>query len=218
MKPPREAAGTIRRPLVGASEVEQFLQDNPDFLAQRPDLYLALEPPQRVHGERMADHMAAMLAAARVHLREAENEAHAHQREHPAFAHRAEAAVLALLRAPDALECVTQEWPGVLGVDACHVGCETTRRKHVNRLPDGTLAKVLPPGRSAVIRAAPIQMEPLHREVAHLIRRDALARVPAPGGQPMLLAIGVRDPDALPASAVDSIVFLGRALGAALAR
>jgi uncharacterized protein len=218
VKPPRSASAELKRPGVSAADVEAWLLAHPDFLAQRPELYLALEPPQRVHGERMADHMAAMLAAARVHLREAESEAHAHPREHAGFAQRTEEAILALLRAPDALECVTQEWPTILNVDACHVGCETTQRRHVNRLPAGTLAQVLPPGRSAVIRAAPIHMEPLHRESAHVIRRDALARVPAPGGQPMLLALGVRDAEALPASSVDSIVLLGRAVGAALAR
>ncbi|NCY24472.1 MAG: DUF484 family protein [Alphaproteobacteria bacterium] len=68
MKPPR--GSTLNRQAVDAQSVEAWLRDHPDFLAQRPDLYLELEPPQRVHGERMADHMAAMLAAARVHVRE----------------------------------------------------------------------------------------------------------------------------------------------------
>lgn len=217
MKSSRTA--TLKRSTTAAEDVENWLLSHPDFLAQRPELYLALEPPQRVHGERMADHMAAMLAAARVHIREVDAESQQCSRQpNPAFAIRASEAVLALLRAPDALECVAQEWPAILGVDACHVGCETVQRRHVVKLATGTLAQLLPPGRDAVVRSAPLHVEPLHKEAAPVIRRDALARVPAPGGQPMLLAVGARDADMLPAAAVESIAFLGRAVGAALAR
>lgn len=217
MKSPRTT--TLKKPAIAAEDVENWLLAHPDFLARRPELYLALEPPQRVHGERMADHMAAMLAAARVHIREVDAEVQLNNRQpNPGFAARAAEAVLALMRAPDALECVARQWPAILGVDACHVGCETVQRKHVVRLATGTLSQLLPPGRDAVIRSAPLHVEPLHKEAAPVIRRDALARVPAPGGQPMLLAIGARDAEMLPAAAVESIAFLGRAVGAALAR
>lgn len=219
MKPPR--ASTLSRPAVDAQAVEAWLREHPDFLAQRPDLYLELEPPQRVHGERMADHMAAMLAAARVHVREVDADMQAALstgRAGLGLASRVGEAVLALMRAPEPLECVRHELPALLGVDSCHVGCETTARRNVSRLPPGTLGQLLPQGRDAVVRATPMHAEMLHREAAPLIRRDALARVPAPGGQPMLLAIGARDPDALPSSGAESLAFLGRAVGAALAR
>ena len=45
--------------------VEAFLRRNPGWLAAHADLYALLDPPQRVHGERLADHMAALLLAAR---------------------------------------------------------------------------------------------------------------------------------------------------------
>ena len=201
--------------------VEAWLRDHPDFLAQRPDLYLELEPPMRVHGERMADHMAAMLAAARVHVREVDADMQAALstgRAGLGLAARVGEAVLALMRAPDPLECVSHELPALLGVDSCHVGCEATARKHVVRLPPGTLSQLLPPGRDAIVRVTPMHVEMLHREAAPLVKRDALARVPAPGGQPMLLAVGARDPDALPTTGAESLAFLGRAVGAALAR
>ena len=219
MKPPR--AETLARPVVSADAVESWLRQHPDFLALRPDLYLELEPPLRVHGERMADHMAAMLAAARVHVREVDADMQAALstgRAGLGLAARVGEAVLALMRAPEPLECIRHELPALLGVDSCHLGCETTSRKNVSRLPAGTLNQLLPPGRDAVVRATPIHAEMLHREAAPLIRRDALARVPAPGGQPMLLAIGARDPDALPTTGAESLAFLGRAVGAALAR
>ena len=206
---------------VTADAVEAWLRDHPDFLAQRPDLYLQLEPPLRVHGERMADHMAAMLAAARVHMREVDADMRAALdtgRAGMGLAARVGEAVLALMRAPDPLECVSHELPALLGVDSCHVGCETRARRNVNRLPAGTLSQLLPPGRDAVVRVTPLNVEVLHREAAPLVKRDALARVPAPGGQPMLLAIGTRDPEALPTNGAESLAFLGRAVGAALAR
>ncbi|MCX7932275.1 MAG: DUF484 family protein, partial [Rhodovarius sp.] len=204
MKTPRNS--TLSRSGITAAQVEEYLRAHPDFLAQRPELYLVLEPPQRVHGDRMADHMAAMLAAARVHLREAEAEGQAARGRAQGFADRAALAVLALLRAPDVLECVTQEWPQILGVRCCHIGCEATQRRYVPRLPAGTVADLLPPGRDAVIRLTPIQLPLLHRESAPHIVRDALARIPAPGGQPMLLAIGAASAEELPTGAVESVL------------
>lgn len=206
---------------VTAELVDAFLRDHPDFLALRPGLYLQLEPPMRVHGERMADHMAAMLAAARVHVREVDADMQAALstgRAGLGLAARVGEAVLALMRAPDPLECVSHELPALLGVDSCHVGCETRACRNVTRLPAGMLSQLLPSGRDAVVRVMPMQVDALHREAAPLVRRDALAWVPAPGGQPMLLAIGARDPEALPTTGAETLAFLGRAVGAALAR
>ena len=48
---------------------------------------------------------------------------------------------------------------------------------------------------------------------------DALARVPVWTGHPTLLALGARDPNALPAKqSTATLAFLGRAVAAALAR
>ena len=45
--------------------VARFLRATPDFLARNPELYRELVPPERPHGEAMADHMASMLSRAR---------------------------------------------------------------------------------------------------------------------------------------------------------
>ena len=50
---------------MGGEAVAAFLRAHPEFLAERPELYRALTPPRRVHGEALADHMAAMLIAER---------------------------------------------------------------------------------------------------------------------------------------------------------
>ncbi|WP_160122291.1 GAF domain-containing protein [Rhodovarius lipocyclicus] len=200
-------------------DVEAWLRANPGFLAENPELYLVLAPPARVHGEAMADHMAAMLAAARDRVRAGAadmQQALASGRAGTGLAARAQEAVLALMRARDPLECVTQEWPALLGLDSCLVGCERTARAHVARLPAGTLKRVLPAGREAILRPVPRETELFHREAAPLIRRDALARIPS--AQPMLLALGAREPEMLPGTGLESLIFLGRAIGAALSR
>ena len=45
--------------------VEAFLRANPAWLAEHPELCRVLEPPVRMHGEGLADHMAAMLRVQR---------------------------------------------------------------------------------------------------------------------------------------------------------
>ena len=47
-----EAAGADGDRLIAA-----FLRATPGWLAAHPDLYVVLEPPQRVHGEAVADHI-----------------------------------------------------------------------------------------------------------------------------------------------------------------
>ncbi|MGH7115569.1 MAG: hypothetical protein ACREE9_13865, partial [Stellaceae bacterium] len=55
------------RDAVQEEQVVAFLRARPRFLAERPDLYRVLAPPRRVHGEQLADHMAAMIEAGREH-------------------------------------------------------------------------------------------------------------------------------------------------------
>ena len=45
--------------------VAAFLREHPAWLSEHPELYRVLAPPERVHGDGLADHMAAMLRAAR---------------------------------------------------------------------------------------------------------------------------------------------------------
>jgi uncharacterized protein YigA (DUF484 family) len=205
-----------------AEAVAAFLAAHPDFLAERPDLYRILTPPRRVHGERLADHMAAMLSAERRRVRslEAEMEAAvAVGRAGNGLNVRVRLAVLALMRAQDVTETVTQEVPALLGVETCTLLSEQPDRRGIVKLPRGTVARLLGPGRDAVVRAVPTETELLHQEAAPLVARDALARVPLWTGQPTLLALGARDPAALPARQANAtLAFLGRVVAAAMAR
>ncbi|MBX6375252.1 MAG: DUF484 family protein [Acetobacteraceae bacterium] len=218
--------------------VAAFLRAHPEFLAERPDLYRVLLPPKRVHGEVFADHMAAMLAAERNRLRAIEAEMDAllaDGRAGTGLAVRVRLAVLALMRANDVVETVTQELPALLGIETCTLAAEPAPGRLQRRrppsathgwsrwgvlpLPPGTVARLLGPGRDAVVRSQPTDREMLHAEAAPLVVRDALARVPLFGGGPMLLALGARDAASLPArQATATIAFLGRAVAAALAR
>jgi uncharacterized protein YigA (DUF484 family) len=199
-----------------------FLHANPDFLSERPDLYRLLDPPRRVHGERLADHMAAMLAAERRRVRSLEAEMDAAVtagRAGHGLTIRVRLAVLALMRCTDVTETVTQELPALLGIETCTLLAETPDRRGVIKLPRGFVARLLGPGRDALVRAVPTETELLHQEAAPLVTRDALARVPVWTGNPTLLAIGARDPGALPArQTTATLAFLGRAVAAALAR
>lgn len=202
--------------------VAAFLEAHPDFLAERPELYRLLSPPRRVHGERLADHMAAMLAAERRRVRslEAEMEAAvAVGRAGNGLNVRVRLAVLALMRANDVTETVVQEVPALLGIETCTLLAEAPDRRGVIKLPRGAVSRLLGRGRDAVVRAVPTEAELLHQEAAPLVARDALARVPVWTGQPTLLALGTRDPAVLPARQVTAtLAFLGRAVAAAMAR
>jgi len=199
-----------------------FLRANPGFLAERPDLFRLLEPPRRVHGERIADHMAAMLGAERRRARSLEAEidaAVAAGRAGHGLTIRVRLAVLALMRCTDVVETVTQEIPALLGIETCSLLSELPDRRGVLPLPRGSVASLLGPSRDALVRATPMDTALLHQEAASLVTRDALIRVPIWTGHPTLLALGTRDAPALPArQSTATLTFLGRAVAAAMAR
>jgi uncharacterized protein YigA (DUF484 family) len=219
-----------------AEEVAAFLVANPDFLARRPELYRALTPPRRVHGENLADHMAAMVSVERARYRALEAEIQAAVAEGRAgngLALRVRLAVLALMRARDVPDTVTQEWPPALRLETCTLlaeprplraifngRAETAVPRHgVRPLPEGTVARLIGPGRDARVRIEVTDAELLHAEAAPLVSRDALVKVPLWCGTPCMLALGARDGIALPTrQSVQTLAFLGRAVAAALAR
>jgi len=192
--------------------VEAFLRANPAWLAEHPQLYHVLEPPQRVHGEGLADHMAAMLRAQRANV----DGLLAAGRASAGLAGRVQDAVLALLRCGDPADCVSGEMPGILAVDAAHL-CVEGELSGARWLPGGTVTRLLN-GYQVVFRDEPDDAWLLHAEAAGLARHDALVRVPG-DGPPALIALLARDRHVLdPAQGPGALAFLGRAVGAALGR
>jgi uncharacterized protein YigA (DUF484 family) len=198
--------------------IADYLRANPDFLVARPELYRVLTPPQRVHGEALADHMTAMVRIERAHAAHQEDRAATvleAGRAAASLAERVHEAVLSLIAAHDVFECVANELPHLLGVDAAALCCETFIPGW-RSLPPGAIAMLMH-GRQMVCRDRPSDAVLLHAEAALLAERDVLVRLPA--SQPALLALVSRDPAALPglhASAAYGL--LGRVLGAVLAR
>jgi uncharacterized protein YigA (DUF484 family) len=205
-----------------AAHVAAFLREHPSFLAEHPDLYRVLLPPVRVHGEAMADHMAAMLRAERGHASAMADRADgvlAAGRAAAGLAGRVQAAVLALIRAADPADCVSAEMPGILAVDAAALCMEDPdgRMQGIRRLAPGMIAARLG-GRDVVYRDQPADSVLLHAEAAPLARHDALIRVPG-DGQPAMLALATRERRTLdPAQGAGALAFLGRAVAAALGR
>ncbi|MEY4843920.1 MAG: hypothetical protein RL312_201, partial [Pseudomonadota bacterium] len=170
-----------------AEEVEEFLRAHPDFLASRPELYRALAPPRRVHGDGLTDHMAAMLGAERERASALDAElrlALDAERAGLGLVSRVRLAVLALMRSDDAPETVVQEWPNLLGLESCTLCTEPPEnpgqlwmRPEQRPLPRGMVERLLARGRDVLVRDKPEETEALHGEAAALITRDALVRV-----------------------------------------
>lgn len=214
MSSPRPQSGNA-----DAAEIIAFLRDNPGFLAENPGLYRVLTPPARVHGERIADHMAAMLRAERAHAAAMTSKADgvlAAGRATAGLTERVHAAVLALISAADIVDCVTAELPGLLAVDAASL-CVEASQTGARTISPGTVVRLLG-GRDVVFRSGPADARSLHAEAALLARHDALVRVPM-AGPPALLSLAARDAHALDASqGTGALAFLGRAVAAALSR
>lgn len=219
-----------------AEAVAAYLLDHPDFLARRPHLYRTLAPPRRVHGENMADHMAAMVAAERTRTRGLEAEVQAAVADGRAGATLVmcvRLAVLALMRSRDVVETVNQELPALLRVESCSLLSEPTltasgrpsdltfgfRRAGFLPIPTGSLVRLIGRGRDARVRTEVTEATMLHAEAAELVTRDALVRVPLACGTPCLLALGARDATSLPTrQTATTLAFLGRIVAAALSR
>ncbi|HEY8289291.1 MAG TPA: hypothetical protein VIG49_08490 [Acetobacteraceae bacterium] len=202
-----------------AAFVAAFLRTNPDWLAANPDLYRILVPPARVHGERLADHMAAMVQAERAHaaaMAERADDVLAAGRAAAGLTGRVQEAVLALLRSSDPIDCITSEMPGILAMDAIHV-CMESLHVAARPLSPGTVNRLLN-GRQVLFRDIATDARLLHAEAAGLAGHDALVRLPGEG-PPALLALLARDARTLdPIQGAGALTFLGRAVAAALGR
>ena len=221
----RGRAGTVEPDADEVAFVEAFLHAHPGFLADRPALYRALTPPRRVHGERLADHMAAMLAAERERSAELRNRTEAllaAARINAVIQSRAQRAVLAVMAArgtADALDIIVQDWPALLGVDVVAVCAEARALPLARPLPRGFVARAIPPGTPVALRPQSFETETLYGEAAPLVASDALARLPLPRGGEALLACGVRDAGAYePGQGTDVLAFLAAVAAVALTR
>ncbi len=201
------------------ARVRHFLEVRPDFLQRHPSLYMVLAPPARVHGETLADHMAAMIDAARRQNAQLRN--HVAERRHASSSRaRVDDAVLGLLRAPDRLEWIETELAATLGLDAAHLWRASAQgpSSEIGGAIPVELGRMLLGGRDVVLRDEPTEIARLHGAAAPLVRSDALVRVARSGGGFALLALGSRETQFFAAGAEAPLALLGRAVEAALDR
>ena len=196
-----------------SASVAGFLRANPSWLAEHPELYRALTPPTRIHGETLADHMAAMVLRERRHAATV-----AEQNQALVAAKRAVAtglarihdAVLALITTRDLSDYIGCELPRLLNVDVACLWEPSTQPSRMLRRLEAVLGC-----RDVVFRIAPNDAPELYREAAALALHDALIRVPGAG----VLGLASRDPLRMdPAETQLGLHFLGRAIARFLQR
>lgn len=190
--------------------IAAFLRANPGWLAAHPELYAVLEPPRRLHGEAIADHMAAMLDQARRHGTAAAGG----RRAADGFMQLVQDAVLALVRAPDPAWCLQNDVPGLLRLESVRL-CAEFDLQGAARLIPGTVDTLLG-HRPALVRDA-VRDFSLHGEAAPLACREALIRVPLAAG-PAMITLAARDPDGLEGAGTQALAFLGQVTATVLER
>jgi uncharacterized protein len=204
---------------IGPADVAAYLRAHPRFLVEHPDLYRWLTPPERVHGDVLADHMGAMLRAERAHaaaMAERADGVLAAGRAAAGLTTRVQEAVLALIAADNPAECIVAELPALLAVDAASL-CVEAPLPGARLLPAGTLDELLGT-RAVLFRDQGAEARLLHGEAAELAVHDVLVRIPGEG-PPALLALVARDRRSLdPSQGTGALTFLGRAVAMALGR
>ena len=204
-----------------AAQVAAYLRAHPRFLADNPELYRALVPPERVHGAPLADHMAAMLTAERAHAQAMAAQADLvlnAGRAAAGLAARVQEAVLALLACPPGhiVDCIASELPALLAVDAVSL-CAEADLPGARRLPKGFVGSLFG-SRSVIFGSDCSEAGLLHGEAMLLARHEALVRLPG-HTPPALLALASRDAAMLePTQGCAPLGFLGRAVATALGR
>ncbi|APH60399.1 hypothetical protein [Granulibacter bethesdensis] len=211
--------------------IDAFLRAHPDWLAGRPDLYASLSPPRRVHGDTLADHMQARIDAERVRCEVACNAARdilQASRASACLTTRIQRSVLALLRASDAMDCILQELPSLLGIEYTRLYYPTSptlltpmvcERAGIEPMARTAMSALLG-DKDVQIRSLTIPDLTLHRETAPLIRQDALLLLPrTSSASPWLMVLAARNREELAApNARQALRFLAEATSSALDR
>ena len=210
-----------------AAQVTAFLTEHPDFLAGNPDLLTRLTvPPRQFDDGRVVDLQAYMLTHHRSRLRDYEQRhdklvavtrgnMHAQARIHDA--------VLAILGARSfnhLLEIVTTDLAVILDVDAIVFGIENgdvgrATAEGVRVLPEGTIDRVMGPGRRVFLQAKVAAADkPVFGAATGLVNSQALLRLAVRHEPPpAILAIGSRDETRFSAGqSSEPFAFLSRVL------
>ena len=216
-------------PAISDDDAAAFLRANPDFLTRYPSLLDTMTPPDRIRGEDtgVADMQAHMIRRLRDQLADA-----AQKREMlltTALANTkaqddAHAAVLALMAAKsldEAVSCVLEDWPGLIGVDVITLAAESATnglphgvKDQVFALTPGSVDALLGEGVAILLSAEPHAREGIYGNAAPLVQSDALIRLSPSANAPVgVLALGSREAGLFaPDQGTDLLRFLGAAV------
>lgn len=222
--------------------VIEFLANNPDFLAQHPDLFEVLTPPEQKHGRGVIDFQYYAIDNLRRGMRRMKDRFNglvSSARENMSVQQQVQKAVLCVVGArnlEELLEVLTTDLLKWFDVDVVRLAMESDMagiyETYYNEenysgicfVPNGTAnASLL--GDSVRLIAdtqaePPIGFEMLFADCSSLVRSCALVRLELPNiGRPAILAFGVRHADRFhPHQGGDMLGFLGEVMSVVLDR
>ena len=201
--------GRATDPTPDAGAVREFLQENPNFLSDNPDLLPLLQPEAKHSGENILDMgqiVTRRLSDEVARLQALHDELLANGRANLASQNQVHAAALALMGARNfehLIHIVTRDLVEVLGVDtvtlcveAAEDGPTRAPMAGVYVLPPGGGDALLGPGAATLLEAVSGGDHLVFGPGAGLVRSQALIRLPPSRiSPPGLLALGSRDGD-----------------------
>ena len=210
-----------------AREVRAFLQRNPGFLLDNPDLAEIIATPQRDNGKGVVDMQSFMVERLQQEvrgLRDDHGELIAASRSNMISQARIHAAVLSVLEATTfehMIEVVTTDLGNMLEVEVVSLCVENDR--HIPVMPQlvgvhvvapGMVDETIGPDRDIVLRARAEAEHLVFGEAVGLVRSAALLRLPLNAFGPMaLLAFGSGEEDRFhPGQGTELLGFLSRVI------
>jgi hypothetical protein len=220
-------APAVAAELPTARGVRSFLQQNPDFLVENPDLIEVIVAPKRDNGKGVVDMQSFMVERLQKEvrgLRDDHGELIAASRSNMISQARIHAAVLAILEATtfeQMIEVVTTDLGNMLEVEVASLCVESDRKipalpqlVGVHVVAPGMVDETLGPDRDIVLRARAEAEHQVFGEAVGLVRSAALLRLPLNAFGPMaMLAFGSGEEDRFhPGQGTELLGFLARAL------
>ena len=222
--------------------VIQFLKTHPEFLAEHPDLFEVLTPPENQHGRGVIDFQYYAIDNLRRGMRKMKDRFNGlvtSARENLSVQQQVQRAVLSIVRArnlEELLEVLTTDLMTWFDVDVVRLAIESdmagTYETYYNEENYSGLAFIPPGAADAVLLGEkvrliadtqgepPIGFEMVFADCSNLVRSSAFVRLDLPNiGRPALLAFGVRHADRFhPQQGGELLGFLGEVMSVILDR
>lgn len=222
--------------------VIEFLAKNPDFLAQHPDLFEVLTPPEQKHGRGVIDFQYYAIDNLRRGMRRMKDRFNglvSSARENMSVQSQVQKAVLSVIGArnlEDLLEVMTTDLMTWFDVDIVRLAMESDMAgiyetyyheenySGICFVPNGTANASLLSEQVRLIADTqaepPIGFEMLFADCSSLVRSCALVRLALPTiKRPAILCFGVRHPDRFhPHQGGEMLAFLGQVMSIVLDR